>query len=138
VAESLTGGLVGARLTSVPGASEWFAGAIVSYGSDVKRDLLGVDEGPVVSESAAREMATGVARLLGADIGLSLTGVAGPEAQDGQPVGTVFVGLSWPPSAAVQALKLSGDRQLVRERAATYALDLLRHTLLEQGASRTS
>ena len=138
VAESLTGGLVGARLTSVPGASEWFAGGIVSYGSDVKRELLGVDEGPVVSERAAREMAAGVAGLLGADIGLSLTGVAGPEPQDGQPVGTVFVGLSWPPSAAVQALKLSGDRQLVRERAATYALDLLRHTLLEQRASRTS
>lgn len=138
VAESLTGGLVGARLTAVAGASRWFAGGVVSYGSEVKRSLLGVGEGPVVAESAAAQMAAGVARLLGADIGLSLTGVAGPEPQDGQPVGTVFVGLWWPPSASVEPLKLSGDRQLVRERAATYSLDLLRHALLERSPSRTS
>ena len=133
VAESLTGGLVATRLTSVPGASVWFAGGVVSYGSDVKRSLLGVGAGPVVSERAASEMAAGVARLLAADIGLSLTGVAGPEPQDGQPVGTVFVGLSWPPPGQVRALALSGNRQLVRERAATYALDILRHALLARG-----
>lgn len=142
VAESLTGGLVATRLTSVPGASGWFAGGLVSYGSDVKRTLLGVGEGPVVSEGAAREMATGAARLLGADVGLSLTGVAGPEPQDGQPVGTVFIGLSFGPTEEVEevtAFTLSGDRQLVRERAATYALDLLRHALLRQReVSRTS
>jgi competence/damage-inducible protein CinA-like protein len=130
VAESLTGGLVSARLTSVPGASEWFAGGLVSYGGDVKRNLLDVGPGPVVSELAAREMATGAAHLLKADIGLSLTGVAGPDTQDDQPVGTVFVGLSYP-SVEVVALALSGTRQLVRERAATYSLDLLRRRLAQ-------
>ncbi len=93
VAESLTGGMVAARLTSVPGASNWFAGGIVSYGEDVKRSLLSVSPGPVVSEGAAAEMASGVRDLLKADVGLSLTGVAGPTSQDDQPVGTVFVGL---------------------------------------------
>ena len=132
VAESLTGGLVSARVTSVPGASEWFAGGLVSYGSDVKRNLLGVGARPVVSEQAAAEMAAGVAQLLEADVGLSLTGVAGPETQDDQPVGTVFIGLSYrAPGAEVTALALSGNRQLIRERAATYALDLLRRRLAQ-------
>jgi nicotinamide-nucleotide amidase len=130
VAESLTGGLVSSRLTSVPGASAWFAGGVVSYGSDVKRALLGVSEGPVVSERAAREMAEGVARLLGADVGLSLTGVAGPVPQEGQPVGTVFIGLSLGSGSQVTELLFSGDRQLVRERAATYSIDVLRRVLL--------
>ncbi len=143
VAESLTGGLVAARLTSVPGASTWFAGGIVSYGEDVKRSLLGVGPGPVVSEDAAGEMAVGVKDLLNADIGLSLTGVAGPTSQDDQPVGTVFVGLaddkgrSGEPGrrsskADVLQLSLRGDRQLVRQRATTQALDLLRRNLMEQ------
>jgi nicotinamide-nucleotide amidase len=135
VAESVTGGLVAARLTSVPGASQWFAGGVVSYGDDVKRSLLDVGPGPVVSEQAAAEMASGVRQLLQADIGLSLTGVAGPTTQDHQPVGTVFIGLSGPGSSGpggseVSALSLSGDRQIVRERAATYSLDLLRRRLL--------
>lgn len=131
VAESLTGGLVAARLTTVPGASNWFAGGVVSYGSDVKRALLGVGDGPVVSEVAAREMAAGVARLLGAGAGLALTGVAGPEPQEGQPVGTVFVGVSLPgQGASATRLALSGDRQHVRERASTHSLDLLRRALI--------
>ena len=144
VAESLTGGLVAARLTSVAGASGWFAGGLVTYAEEAKRSLLSVRPGPVVSEEAARDMAVGVAKLLGADVGLSLTGVAGPATQDGQPVGTVFVGLSGPaapgqpsgPGAAgagrSEALRLSlrGDRQLVRQRAATSALNLLRRSLL--------
>ena len=127
VAESLTGGLVAARLTSVPGASEWFAGGVVSYGEDVKRALLGVGDGPVVSvrRAAAEEMAAGVRALLRADLGLSLTGVAGPTTQDDQPVGTVFVGLvgaagdgpgtgGGAGKAEVTQLSLRGDRQLVR------------------------
>jgi nicotinamide-nucleotide amidase len=129
VAESLTGGLVAARLTSVPGASEWFAGGVVSYGEDVKRALLGVGDGPVVSAQAAEEMAAGVRALLRADLGLSLTGVAGPTTQDDQPVGTVFVGLSGPQGQKVSRVLLSGVRQLVRERAGTAALDLLRREL---------
>jgi len=141
VAESLTGGLVAARLTTVPGASNWFAGGIVSYGADVKRSLLAVGPEPVVSEQAAREMALGVKSLLNADIGLSLTGVAGPTEQDGQPVGTVFVGLAGvdangadgpESSAEVAQLALRGERRVVRERAGTSALDLLRRRLLER------
>ncbi len=133
VAESLTGGMVAARLTSVPGASTWFAGGVVSYGEDVKRSLLGVSPGPVVSENAAGEMALGVKGLLAADIGLSLTGVAGPTSQDDQPVGTVFVGLADSKAKAeVTQLSLRGDRQLVRQRASTQALDLLRRNLIEQ------
>ena len=133
VAESLTGGMVAARLTSVPGASTWFAGGVVSYGEDVKRSLLGVSPGPVVSENAAGEMALGVKGLLAADIGLSLTGVAGPTSQDDQPVGTVFVGLAGSKAKAeVTQLSLRGDRQLVRQRASTQALDLLRRDLIEQ------
>lgn len=136
VAESLTAGLVSSRLASVPGASSWLAGAVVCYGEDVKRGLLGVSPGPVVSERAAAEMAKGVAGLLHADVGLSLTGVAGPTSQDDQPVGTVFVGLHLPPRAgvpggtAVTQLSLRGDRQMVRDRASTSALDLLRRALM--------
>jgi len=140
VAESLTGGMVSARLTTVPGASSWFAGGVVSYGEEVKRALLGVGQGPVVSASAAAEMAVGVASLLQADIGLALTGVAGPTEADGEPVGTVFVGLAGSavdkkrenePGPHVERLALGGNRYLVRERATTNALDLLRRRLLE-------
>ncbi|MGO9659593.1 MAG: CinA family nicotinamide mononucleotide deamidase-related protein [Acidimicrobiales bacterium] len=134
VAESLTGGMVGARLTSVPGASQWFAGGVVAYASDVKRSLLGVGPGPVVSEEAAKEMALGVARLLGADVGLSLTGVAGPDPQDDQPPGTVFIGLAGLPAdgaprARSTQLALRGQRPTVREVATTSALDYLRRAL---------
>ena len=94
LAESLTGGLAASRLVNVPGASRWFRGSVVSYASEVKFTVLGVPEGPVVSEDAARAMADGARRVLGSDIGLSITGVAGPDPQDGQPPGTVFVGLS--------------------------------------------
>ena len=93
LAESLTGGLVGSRLTAVPGASQWFRGSLVVYASETKRSLLGVGDGPVVSPEAAMRMAVGAANVLGAEVGLALTGVAGPAEQDGQPVGTVWVGL---------------------------------------------
>ena len=137
VAESLTGGLVGSRLTAVEGASNWFRGSLVVYSSEVKRDLLGVAEGPVVSESAALEMAGGAARALGADVGLSLTGVAGPTEQDGQPVGTVWVGLAGKPVGTAQAVLLrlgrygGGDREQIRQIATISALDLVRRRLLE-------
>jgi PncC family amidohydrolase len=129
--------MVGARLTSVPGASDWFAGGVVAYASEVKRALLGVGPGPVVSEQAAGEMALGVATLLGADVGLSLTGVAGPASQDDQPPGTVFIGLAGlpddavagPRGARVTQLALRGQRPTVREVATTSALDFLRRAL---------
>ena len=135
VAESLTGGLVGSRLTAVEGASDWFRGSLVVYASQAKREMLGVSEGPVVSESAAIEMAVGAARALGADIGLSLTGVAGPTEQDGQPVGTVWVGLSGAGEApSAHLLRLGryggGVREQIRQIATISALDLLRRRLL--------
>lgn len=137
LAESLTGGLVGSRLTAVAGASTWFRGSLVVYASEVKRDLLGVGEGPVVSESAALQMAEGAARVLGADVGLALTGVAGPTEQDGQPVGTVWVGLAGKAVGGAHASLLrlgrygGGDREPIRQIATISALDLLRRRLLE-------
>jgi nicotinamide-nucleotide amidase len=125
-AESVTGGLVGARLTSVAGASDVFRGSLVGYATDVKHSVLGVGDGPVVSESAAREMAHGVHRLLGADVNISLTGVAGPTEQDGQPVGTLFVGLVGPGFDEVRQLRLPGQREQMRQFAVIASLDLLR------------
>ncbi|HEV3280203.1 MAG TPA: competence/damage-inducible protein A [Acidimicrobiales bacterium] len=130
LAESLTGGLAASRLVNVPGASRWFRGSVVSYASDVKYKVLGVPEGPVVSEVAARAMAEGARRVLGSDVGLSITGVAGPDPQDGQPPGTVFVGLSRPghPTESV-GFNVPGDRDRVRQYATIGALDLLRRRL---------
>ncbi len=130
LAESLTGGLAASRLVNVPGASTWFRGSVVSYASDVKFAVLGVPEGPVVSEEAALAMAEGAQRVLGADVGLSVTGVAGPTEQDGRPVGTVFVGLARPghESQAVQ-FTVPGDRDRIRQYATIAALDYLRRSL---------
>jgi nicotinamide-nucleotide amidase len=132
LAESLTGGLLGARLTSAPGASAWFRGSIVSYASEVKYDLLGVPEGPVVTAAAAEAMALGARKVLAADVGLAVTGVAGPAEQEGVAPGTVFVGLALDDRTESRELHLPGDRQRVREFATISALDLLRHRLLEQ------
>jgi len=129
VAESLTGGLIASRLVNVSGASSWFRGGLVSYASQVKFDLLGVPEGPVVSAEAAEVMASGVRKLLESDIGLSVTGVAGPEEQDGQVPGTVFVGLDLGDGATNVALRLPGDRPRIRAYAAISALDALRRAL---------
>ncbi|MGK2929215.1 MAG: competence/damage-inducible protein A [Acidimicrobiales bacterium] len=138
LAESVTGGLVASRIVSVPGASAWFRGAVVSYASEVKFDVLGVTEGPVVSESAAAEMASGARRVLGADVGLAITGVAGPDTQDGHDVGTVFFasdigGNIGGGGVEVRRIQLPGDRDRVRQFAAISALDALRHRLLRLG-----
>jgi nicotinamide-nucleotide amidase len=134
VAESLTGGLVGSRLSNVVGASEWFRGGVISYASEVKFSVLGVPEGPVVTAEAAKAMALGAQRVLGADVALSFTGVAGPASQDGEEPGTVFVGLAMPgvDDSAVEAvrLQLPGDRERVRQFAVISGLDLLRKRLL--------
>ena len=94
VAESLTGGLIASRLVGVPGASSWFKGGVVAYDSQVKFDVLGVSRGPVVTESAAVAMAEGARKVTGADVGLGITGVAGPDPQEDVAPGTVFVGLA--------------------------------------------
>lgn len=133
VAESLTGGLLGARLTSVAGASDTFRGGVVAYASDVKFDVLGVTRGPVVCESAATEMALGARTVTGADVGLATTGVAGPDAQEGHAPGTVFVGMALGERSEAVQLKLPGDRDRVRQYAVISVLNMLRLALLRQG-----
>ncbi|SNQ49078.1 CinA-like protein [Frankia canadensis] len=150
VAESLTGGLLAAALTDVPGASAVLRGGVVSYATEVKASALGVDadllatEGAVSARTAAA-MAAGVRERLGADYGLSTTGVAGPTEQEGKPVGTVHLGLAGPDGTITRSVLLPGDRPRVRTNAAVAALDLLRRTLaglpdgdLVTGGERTS
>ena len=132
VAESLTGGMVGSRLAEVPGSSEWFRGSIVAYDSQVKFDLLGVPEGPVVSGRAAAAMASGARRVLEADVGLGVTGVAGPTTQEGQPVGTVFTAVDLDGQVDVKEHHFSGGRQLVRQLSAISLVDQLRRRLLDR------
>ncbi len=132
VAESVTGGLVTGRLTNIPGASKVLRGGVVSYASDVKFDVLGVTPGPVVTERAAIEMARGVRRQLGASVGLSLTGVAGPDEQDGMPVGTLIVGLVLADGAEhVATFRLPATRDQMRQMSVITALNFLRQRLNE-------
>jgi nicotinamide-nucleotide amidase len=143
VAESLTGGLVGATLTAVAGASDSFRGGVIVYATDLKATLAAVPEdllaaeGPVSPRTAAA-MATGVRDRLRADWGLALTGVAGPEPQDGQPVGTVHIGLHGPRSAfpEVHSPALTGDRAAIRDAAVAAALSHLVAGLEFRGAAR--
>lgn len=109
VAESLTGGLVAAEITATPGASQAFRGSVTAYATELKHELLGVDatllaERGAVDPLVAAQMASGVRQALGADWGIATTGVAGPEPQDGQPVGTVFVAVDGPSSASFSAV----------------------------------
>ena len=133
-AESLTGGLVCAALTEVPGASLAVRGAVVSYATEVKAGVLGVDPGLLARAGAvhplvAQQMAEGVRRVLGSDWGLATTGVAGPDPQDGVAVGTLFVAAIGPESSEVAEARLTGDRASIRVQAVTIALGLLRKAL---------
>ena len=130
VAESLTGGLLASRLTDIAGASDVFRGALVAYASDVKHRHLGVAEGPVVSEAAVAEMARGVRDLLGADVALATTGVAGPSPQEDQPVGTVYVAVALGGKVETRLLHLGGNRQQIRQFTVIGLLNLLRRRLL--------
>ena len=129
VAESVTGGLIASRITNVPGCSRVFRGGVVAYASDVKFDVLGVPEGPVVSAEAAEAMATGVRERLGADVGISVTGVAGPTSQEDQPPGTVFFGLALGDDVSSRQVRLPGDRHRVQQFSAISVLDMLRRRL---------
>jgi nicotinamide-nucleotide amidase len=131
LAESVSGGLAATRLSAVPGTREVFRGGVVAYASEVKFELLGVPRGPVVCAAAAQAMATGARRLLGADIGLATTGVAGPKEQDGQPVGTVFLGLALGERVEASEVRLPGDPDRIRQYSVISALDYLRRRLLE-------
>ncbi|MEU5427174.1 nicotinamide-nucleotide amidohydrolase family protein [Streptomyces olivoreticuli] len=143
-AESLTGGLVAAGLTAVPGASRAVRGSVTAYASEVKRDVLGVDGELLAGRGAvdpevARQMAVGVRALLNADWGTATTGVAGPEPQDGRPVGTVFVAVAGPGGrSAVRELALTGDRARIRGESVRAVLELLLSELTENvGAKDT-
>ena len=135
-AESLTGGLIGELLTDVPGASRSYLGGLITYATRLKSSLAGVDQqtldrlGPVAGLTA-QQMATGVANRCAADWGLSVTGVAGPDEQDGHPVGQVYVGVARPGEGYHQVLelRLTGSRQEIRRQAADRALELLTEAL---------
>jgi len=134
VAESLTGGLVCAALTEAAGASVVVRGGVVAYASDLKAQVLGVDEvlmaqAGAVDAGVAEQMAAGVRSLTGATYGLATTGVAGPDPADGKPVGTVYVALVGPGSSRVRALALSGDRAGIRAQTVRAALMLLAEEL---------
>jgi len=130
VAESVTGGLVSGRLTAIAGASDVFRGSVVSYSSEIKFDLLNVTRGPVVSESAAKEMAVGVRKTLGSDIGLALTGVAGPTEQDGVKVGTLCVGIALQNGdVRTTTFNLPYGREQMRQFSVISALNFLRQSL---------
>jgi nicotinamide-nucleotide amidase len=131
LAESLTGGLVGSRISEAPGSSEIFKGSIVSYATEIKRSVLGVTAENVVSAECAMQMADGARRVLGADVGLAVTGVAGPTEQEGQPVGTVFFGIALP-GEEPEALhaRMPGDRLRIRQFSTISLLNLARLRLL--------
>lgn len=127
VAESLTGGLIGARLANIPGASETFRGSIASYATEVKRSVLGVTSDSVISAECVSQMAEGAQRVLGCDVAVAVTGVAGPDEQDGQPVGTVWFGVAVPGFATeTVATRLPGDRERIRQFSTISVLNLLR------------
>lgn len=141
VAESLTGGAVCAELVAVPGASRVLLGGVVAYATPVKHTVLGVDPellhryGPVHPE-VALQMARGIRRVVGvdgrwADVGISTTGIAGPDSPDGQPVGTVHVGVATPQGSRAFPLLLAGDRQEIRQRTVDAALASLLEMLAE-------
>ena len=130
IAESLTGGLLCASLTEVPGASAVIRGGVVAYATELKASMLGVphellDTVGAVDADVALEMAAGVASELGADIGISTTGVAGPEPQDGKAVGTVFIACVWGKKRVVEELSLSGTRNEIRSLTVHAALRML-------------
>jgi len=133
VAESLTGGLLSDALVRVPGASAVYRGGIVSYATDLKATILGVDaalllEHGAVHPEVARQMAEGVRRVCGADVGLATTGVAGPDPQDGHAPGEVYVAVATDSGAVVHPLALSGDRAAIRAAAVEAVLDLAADT----------
>ncbi|MFL6162292.1 MAG: CinA family protein [Jatrophihabitantaceae bacterium] len=139
VAESLTGGLVAAALTATPGASATFRGGLVVYATDLKTSLAGVPEGLLarvgaVDPQVALALANGVRSRLSASWGVGVTGVAGPEPQDGRPVGTVFVAVVGPPEAGetVSELELAGARNSIRGQAVEHVVSLLLNVAEQQ------
>ena len=139
VAESCTGGLLGATVTQVPGASEVFLGGVISYSNAVKEAMVGVpgellERHGAVSEQVARAMAAGVRDRMGATWGVGITGIAGPSGgTEDKPVGLVYWAAAGPEVVAVEHEVFAGDRSTVRLRSVHSALDLLRRLVAEEG-----
>jgi nicotinamide-nucleotide amidase len=133
-AESLTGGALGALITAIPGASQTYVGGVITYATEIKVQVLGVshetvDTDGVVSEKCAREMAAGVRELLGTDIGVSTTGVAGPMPQEDKPVGLAYVGVAHGDDVRVREVNAEGSRWDIRRAVVSAAMDLLGETV---------
>jgi len=134
-AESCTGGLLSSWITAIPGSSAYFMGGVVAYEDSVKVGLLGVSRATLkaygaVSRRTATEMADGVRRALGAQMGVSITGIAGPGgARAGKPVGTVFIGLSFKEKVWVQKFFFAGTRARIRGQSALAALEMIEDAL---------
>ena len=122
VAESMTCGRLACELGAAEGASDWFLGGVIAYSEEVKFDVLRVDPGPVITAQAAKQMADGVRKLMGADIGVSITGVGGPGPHEGQPAGTVFIGVCSRQAEKVSAHQFAGEPTEVIEQATKEAL----------------
>ncbi|MCK5127865.1 MAG: competence/damage-inducible protein A [candidate division Zixibacteria bacterium] len=136
VAESCTGGMLGSRITRASGSSGYFAGGIIAYSNEVKTNSLGVPVETInrfgaVSAETAKAMAAGVIKVTGADVGISVTGIAGPTGgTDEKPVGTIFLGLATTRSSTHRKLRLGTDREINRERSVSAALNFIRKELL--------
>jgi nicotinamide-nucleotide amidase len=132
VAESLTSGRLACELGAAENASEWFRGGVIAYSEDVKFEVLNVDRGPVITARAAQQMAEGVRKLTGAEIGISTTGVGGPGPHEGQPAGTVFIGVCSPSGEEVSMHQFAGEPEEVIEQATIHALLLAKTSLPDQ------
>lgn len=128
-AESLTGGAVSSALAAAPEASDWYHGGVVAYSPRIKQHVLGVAPGPVVTDRCANELAQGVARVLEADAAVSTTGVGGPDPEEGEEPGTVYLGVVAPGYADCRRVELEGSPDEVVELATEEALALLLHAL---------
>lgn len=134
VAESLTSGALATALGAGPDSSSWFAGGVVAYQPEVKWDVLDVPRGPVVTAEAARAMSAGVARLLGTEVGLAVTGVGGPGSEEGQPAGTVFVAMRQGDELYAERFLFEGDPDQVVEETVRACVALLVRALADDRA----
>lgn len=139
-AESLSGGGVASLMTATPGSSKTYVGGVVAYATAVKRDLLDVTEETLarygaVSAECASEMASGVRSVMGADYGVSTTGVAGPSEQEGKPVGLVYIAIAGPGGVSTIELHLDGDRAQIRSQACAEALSAAMAAVVDSGVA---
>jgi PncC family amidohydrolase len=134
VAESVSGGGLAAAIVATPGSGDWFAGGIVAYDSEIKYSCLGVRRGPVITATAAQEMALGACRIFGTEIGVATTGCAGPDSMEGQPVGTVWIGVAVEGVASAAEVHFHGDPAEIRDATIDRALLIATRTLQHSGS----